>query len=120
MAPFQHVHLSAGHDHNNHHEAGDHEHRTGALVHSHFLEAPAVADLKNEPKVQDSDRDHVSRPIETFNALRQFGFAIPALLASRVPIAGPQTFLARTIEPTESCGHDPPVLAFLIPRAPPA
>jgi hypothetical protein len=67
MAPYQHVHLGIHPDDHDDHDAG-------AIVHVHFYAEPVASNPSNGSNLEDSDRDHRSRPLDTFAIMLQAGF----------------------------------------------
>jgi hypothetical protein len=113
MAPYQHVHLGIHPDDHDDHDAG-------AIVHVHFYAEPVASNPSNGSNLEDSDRDHRSRPLDTFAIMLQAGFPPFVRPESQIFLFPPPDLLAGIVEVTEPCGHDPPCLDFSIPRAPPS
>ena len=116
MAPYQHVHLAMDHDP----DAGDHHHDDdAAVVHVHFYES--VAPTQNgQPAVDDPDRDHVSRSLDSFATMPAVDMPVLYRPESRIFIFPPEQRVVAIVESIEPCGHDPPLLARSVPRGPPA
>ena len=106
LAPFQHVHTGADHDHS-------------GLVHAHFYSVALVRNQRG-PAIDDVDDDHAAvRSLDTFTLVLANGLApfVPArgLVHPFVPAV-----TCEPVELVEQCGHDPPCIDRSIPRAPPS
>ena len=107
LAPFQHVHTGAAHNHS-------------TLVHAHFYNVTPLRGNPHGPAIDDVDDDHAA-----VGALNTFTLVLTTGLAPFVPARGlVLPFVpAVTFEPVELVeqrGHDPPCIDRSIPRAPPS
>ena len=110
--PHQHLHVVASHE--GHAELGN-----SAIVHAHphAVTAPPKEDNRVQGGV--SRRGHAAWSLDSFAAMPH---AVSCLFfgpeSSLLVFAPP---VIRTgVEVVQPCGHDPPDLAFSVPRAPPA
>ena len=111
MAPYQHVHVGLGH--------GRHtDHGESAIVHAHPYAFSVPLDQNRGAKVAHSHQPHVSVALDIFTPIAQ-----GALLLYFQPESPARIFVpsesAILIEVTEPRGHDPPLAANEVPRAPP-
>jgi hypothetical protein len=107
LAPFQHVHTGADHDHS-------------ALVHAHFYSVALVRAKQHDPAIDDVDDDHAAvRSLDTFTLVLTTGF-VPFIPPHGLvlPLLAVVTF--EPVEDVEQRGHDPPCIDRSIPRAPPS
>ncbi len=108
LAPFQHVHTGNGPDH-------DH----AGLMHAHFYRLGAPRPQHTGRQFDDDDEHQAFWAVDTFTLVLTAGIAPfipsrgPALLFEPSPAFEP-------VAVVEECGHDPPLAASLVPRAPPA
>lgn len=113
LAPYQHVHLGT-----NRVAGADHDH-ADVIVHTHFYVESIRINRSGGSNLKDSHGDHASQLLDIFTPLPQASlseFALPELWLLLFP---PSDLLAGSVEVTEPCGHDPPLLDFSVPRAPP-
>src|SRR6185436_13932148 len=116
MAPYQHVHLGMSHE-----EAADEHHHDdhgdeAPVVHIHFYAESVPENQTGQPSFDHPDKDHVSRPLDTFGTMPPMHVPVLAHPESRVLIFPPMKWVVAIIEGIEPCGHDPPFLAFSSPR----
>ena len=120
MAPYQHVHVRLAGPHTHPPARHDHDDNEAAFVHIHFVVLSLPWAPIEPPNLSGPADDHVARTLDTFNAVTHAGTPALALPVSRALVYAPSEFPQQFAELVEECGHDPPVLEFSIPRAPPA
>ena len=111
MAPYQHVHLGAGH--NKHRD-----HQESTIVHAHPYAISVPTSRNDAPGLAHSHQPHASIALDTFTTLAQGVLFLFFQPESPVRISD-TTKSAVRIEVTEPCGHDPPCIENTVPRAPP-
>jgi len=120
MAPYQHVHVRLAGPHSYPSQRHDHDDDEAALVHIHFV-VLSLPWVPMEPQdLSGPGDDHAARTLDTFNFVTHAGTPAPALPVSRALVYTAGECQQQFAELVEACGHDPPVLDFSIPRAPPA
>ena len=107
LAPFQHVHTGADHDHS-------------SLVHAHFYSVAPVRGNQHGPAIDDVDDDHAAvRSLDTFTLVLTTGLA-PFVPPRGLVLAFVPAVTFEPVELVEQRGHDPPSIDRSIPRAPPS
>ena len=113
VAPFQHVHVGVD-DHHEQHEGHGHS----SIVHAHFLLVFIPVGENQRTEVTDLHQ-HKAISIDKFATTISATLALISVPQSRVLLfALPWRFSPVSL--VELRGHDPPLLAFSAPRAPPA
>lgn len=112
MAPYQHVHLSAGHE-----ADGDHDDSTIVHVHFYAISIPTAEDPGNS--VDAKHKDHVSSSLDTFTSVPQTALLLAYQAEPATTVFVPDKSFAPA-EFVQAQGHDPPCVESSVPRAPPA
>ncbi len=111
MAPYQHVHVGLG--------PGRHtDHGESTIVHAHPYAFSPLLDQNRGAKVEHSHQPHVSVALDIFAPIAQAALLLYFQPASPARIFVPSES-AILIEAAEPRGHDPPLAANEVPRAPP-
>ena len=107
LAPFQHVHTGADHDHS-------------GLVHAHFYSVAPVRGNQHGPTIDDVDDDNAAvRSIDKFTLVLTIGLA-PFVQARVLVHPFVPAVTCEPVEIVEQCGRDPPCVERWIPRAAPS
>ena len=115
MAPYQHVHPAQGHEHEG---AGDND---SPVVHVHPYAISLPVETHNGNPVGVSHKEHDTWFLDSFTVSTSQVTSVPfPLVQTESPI---KPFVLSkspvTVEIAEACGHDPPAIAFSVPRSPP-
>jgi len=110
--PHQHLHVVANHE--GHLDLGN-----SAIVHVHPYALTAPPREVSRPHRGVSSQGHAAWSLDSFAAMSH---AVPCLFfapeSSLLVFASPALRIG--VDAVQPCGHDPPDLAFSVPRAPPA
>jgi hypothetical protein len=113
MAPYQHVHPAQGHEH----EGTGHDDSPIVHVHLYVISLPIESQSGNPVGI--SHKRHDAWFLDSFTASTYQVASVPFVqtespikpfVLSKSPVA---------VEIAEACGHDPPAIAFSVPRSPP-
>lgn len=106
LAPFTHVHLGS--------KTADHV----PLVHSHFS-APSPTPAEKTSVSEADDHDHIAVQLDLFQLSYHPAFALMDLPSAPFPVASLKTTLMRSVV-RDVRAHDPPLVATVGLRGPPA
>jgi hypothetical protein len=105
LAPFQHRHVAGA-------PGGSPD---SAVVHSHPY-AIDVPDPGERTNIKDA---HVASALDTFKFELASAPVVPFQIETLAVLPVSHTHSHETIQPVETCAHDPPAITFSAPRSPP-